>query len=403
MLHYSKVLIGVIVAALGLPGLRSHAAAPESLNGYLREGRVSAGLTAYANPSNDEQRFALAMLQTLDGLQKFSAGMSKLGIRRDTARHLPFFRVAMPDVDQTKISTASPAEIAKLFTQFRAALRQANKTLTGVGTNDFVVEVNLSKVRLDLDGDGVCGPEETLLSSLSQVAGFGRGPQEGDDLVVRFDSADAAWLQGYTHFLSGFVDLLLAYDWSPVWNQCAHRLFYKPEPMPAIARFTSGARSPEWVDFIAAVHDMRLQLVEKDGVGRARDEFKSMIACSRVCWQRALAETDNNKEWLPSPKQTDLRSAKITQAEVDGWMQVLDEMEQIASGRKLLPHWRFNPGMGVNVDKLVQSPPQLDLVLADSGFRIDSLLRRGAGKRCSQVASAYATVWARFLQVCNME
>jgi hypothetical protein len=293
--------------------------------------------------------------------------MHELGIRTDAARDLPFFRIAMPAREPDKVKPATPAQIARVFTAFRASLRQANKTLAGASTNEFGVEVNLSKVKLDLDGDGVCGPEETLLHSLGRVTGFGRGPQEDTDLIVRFDSADAAWLQGYTHFLSGFLDLLLAYDWSPVWNQCAHTLFYKPEPMPAIARFTAQERSMQWVDLIAGVHDMRLLVVDKDGVRRAREEFKSMIGCSRVCWQRALAETDNNKEWLPSPKQTGPAETKITQAEVDGWMKVLDELEQIASGKKLLPHWRLHPGIGVNVDKLVESPPQLDLVLLIQG------------------------------------
>jgi hypothetical protein len=122
------------------------------------------------------------------------------------------------------------------------------------------VVVNLSQARLDFDGDGKVSPEEMLTTSMGRVLGINAPQQQaGGDLVVRFDSADAMWLQAYTHFLSGMLDLLLAYDWRPVWDQCAHLVFLHPEPAPQIARFSQlGPGFEKWVDIVAAVHDMRL-------------------------------------------------------------------------------------------------------------------------------------------------
>ena len=377
--------IAMIRNPLILPGLlllaiSGAASTPETLDGFLREGRIKEGLTAYAAPSGNAGQFSLGVLQALDGLQQFSAGMRNVGINPEFIQSgIPFFRVVVPGRLQNPKEPATPAKVARLFQDLRASLRRANATLARIGDEEFGVEVNLSQVRLDLDGDGQCSTNELLLASLGQTLGLAAQARGGREVVVRFDSADAAWLKGYTHLLSGMLDLLLAYDWRPVWDQCAHVVFLHPEPRPPLARFSQeGPVFLQWADLIAAVHDMRLNLMDKDGPRRARDEFKAMISCSRICWQRVLAETDDQKEWLPSPRQTGPGGAQITQDQVDGWQRVLDELDAIANGKKLLPHWRMKPGVGINVEKLVASPPPLDLVLLIQGSALVPYLEEGA-------------------------
>jgi hypothetical protein len=70
-------LIGLGLLVLALP---VRASTPEPLDAFLRDGRIKAGLAAYADPSDNVGRFSLAALQTLDGLQQFSAGLNSLGI-----------------------------------------------------------------------------------------------------------------------------------------------------------------------------------------------------------------------------------------------------------------------------------------------------------------------------------
>jgi hypothetical protein len=372
-----KHLLRLGLLLLAIPGAAS---TPETLDGFLREGRIKEGLTAFATPSGEAGRFSLGVLQALDGLQQFSAGMHNVGINPAFIQSgIPFFRVVVPGRLQNPKEPATPAKVARLFQDLRASLRRANATLAKVGDEEFGVEVNLSQVRLDLDGDGQCSTNEMLLVSLGRTFGLPAQARDSRDVIVRFDSADAVWLKGYTHFLSGMLDLLLAYDWRPVWDQCAHVVFLQPEPLPPMARFSQGGQGfDQWVDLIAAVHDMRLNLIDKDGPRRARDEFKTMVTCSRICWQRVLAETDDQKEWLPSPRQTGPSGATITQAQVDAWKRVLDELDAIASGKKLLPHWRMKPGVGINVEKLVASPPPLDLVLLIQGSALIPYLEEGA-------------------------
>jgi hypothetical protein len=102
-----------------------------------------------------------------------------------------------------------------------------------------------------------------------------------------------------------------------------------------------------------------------------------MIACSRLCWQRVLAETDDDHEWLPSPKQTGPGGTKVTQQQIDGWIKVLDELDAILAGKKLLPHWRVKNGTGINVAKLVASPPKLDLILFIQGSALVPYFEEG--------------------------
>ncbi len=371
----------VYLAQLGLLLLAVPVGAgtPPAVDGFLREGRIKEGLAAYASAANNAERFSLAVLQALSGLQHFSASMSTLGINPEFVQSgIPFLRVVVPKPGQLSKEPATPEKIAKAFQALRASLRQANTTLAGMSAEDFGVEINLGQVHLDLDGNGKVSPEETLTRSLGRILGIAAPVPPEADLIVRFDSADAMWLKAYTHLLTGMLDLLLAYDWRPVWDQCAHLVFLHPEPTPAITRFSAPLPGmSRWVDLIAAVHDMRLELVDKAGPRRAREQFRAMIASSRICWQRVLAETDNDREWLPSPKQTGPSGTKVSQGQVEGWQRVLDELEAVAAGKKLLPHWRVQEGTGINVDKLVASPPPLDLVLLIQGSALVPYLEAG--------------------------
>jgi hypothetical protein len=353
------------------------------LDTFMRDGRLQDGIAAHAAPKGNAERFSLAVLQALDGLQQFGTGISKLGIDTEMARDLPFLRTATPK-QQPAASTdvATPEKVAGLFLKLKASLQQANATLAAMNEEPFVVEVNFSQARMDLNGDGTVATNEMLLASLGRPLGMRSGAPAGADIVIRFDSADAVWLKGYTHFLTGLLDILTAYDWMPVWSQCAHVIFRNPQPLSPLVQGVGNGdkRSRDMTkiaDLIAGLHEMRLELVRKDGLRHARDEFRSMIACSRVCWQRVLAETDNDHEWLPSPSQTGPGGAKITSQQIEGWQQVLDEMDAVLTGKKLLPHWRLSAGRGINVDKMVNAPPRFDPVLLIQGAAFIPYIEEG--------------------------
>lgn len=91
---------------------------------------------------------------------------------------------------------ATPETVAQLFTDFRSALQKANRTFAGIDEREFKVQVNLSKVRLDFDGDGVVSSNETLIAVFGRAFSLPPGAETNGDIVVVFDSADAMWFNG---------------------------------------------------------------------------------------------------------------------------------------------------------------------------------------------------------------
>ncbi len=351
--------------AVGLVAASNLMAAESPLNDFLKRGELDKALTAFAQPKTDADRFSLAAAQVLASVRDFSAGFNKLSIHPNLRMSgLPFLRAIIQDESAGRGNVATPQAVASLFRELKAGLQRANTTLSQVmGKEDFGVQINFNEACADFSGDGKINPEtESLQAAFGRILGL--EPNRAEPVIVRFDRADAAWLKGYTHFLSGVLDLLASYDWMPVWNQCAHIIFLNPEPVPGMAKVEDPRASwDKWPDLIAAIHDMRLEPVDVEGPKRFRDSFLMMIAESRICWQRALEEKDNVNEWLPNPSQKGPRGLTVTRAEIDGWFKVLDELEAIARGKKLLPHWRLRGKLGINVDKFVAAPPKLDLVL----------------------------------------
>jgi hypothetical protein len=167
------------------------AAAPRTLDAYLSEGRVQDGMVAFANAKDNAGRFSLALLQALDGLQQFSAGSGKLGVSGEALRGgLPFFRVMMPmsmpppGARSGPAPVATPEQVAALFTALRDSLKAANATLATMDAKEFKARVNLSRARLDFDGDGIVASDEMLMAKMGRVLGLPTQTPPGQDLLL---------------------------------------------------------------------------------------------------------------------------------------------------------------------------------------------------------------------------
>lgn len=339
------------------------------LQSYLRDGRIREGLIRFQNDPSSEGLFSLAVLQSLNGLQELSEGLHKIGILPEFLKQgIPFFQLIPPGRLTSSPDPATPEKVSALFRSLHRSLKHANATLSRMDDQEFQVKVNLTRIRIDFDGDGELTDGEGLLHAFQRsfrIRGIQNLPEE---LWIGFDRADATWLKAYTHLSLAFLEGLSAYDWRPVWNQFAHVLFQNPEPRPSIAPIIN--RSQDfgiWADWIAAIHAMDLQCVDPQAGMRALFQFQQMLACSRLSRDRVLAETDNDAEWLPSPSQQGPLGARITRQQMDSWKDVLDELDAITEGRQLLPHWRYRSGIGINLRKLAEDPPKLNLLLMIQG------------------------------------
>lgn len=378
------VLLGMVLLG-GIFCCASVSAATEEvstrLDAFLKEGKLEEGLQHFADATDNQDLFALGMLQALDGLQAFSAGLNRFPYRQDgILRDIPFLRFGGRLPASAESETITPERLGVLFRDLRAALRLANATLARMNEDPFKVQLNLSQLRFDINGDDVVAPEETLVSVLGRALNMPAPRRDRQDVVVRLDLADGIWLKGYTHVLTGLLEVLLTYDWLPLWPYAAPMLFadYAPvSPMAEVVVRDAPMGMGSWLDAIALLHAMQLDVSDESGLRRAKEAFLGVVACSRASWALILAETDDDMEWIPSSSQTGPGGARIAQAEIDAWLGILDELEAVLKGDVLLPHARMRADRGIHIPTLVENPPRLDLVMLVHGSALVSYIEQG--------------------------
>ena len=143
-------------------------------------------------------------------------------------------------------------------------------------------------------------------------------------------------------------------------------------------RRANGLPVNEILDAIAAIHLMNFPVSEPKRMTAALVHLNSVITLSRESWKGYLAETDDDHEWIPNPKQTGvIPNVKVTDEMVQGWMGFLNEAESILAGKKLVPFWRGKPGKGVNIRRVFTEPRPFDLVLWVQGTAAVPYLEEG--------------------------
>jgi hypothetical protein len=287
----------------------------------------------------------------------------------------------------------SPEKIS--YAQFRAILEkwvtnldQVNKTLSELSESEAHLPLKLALIRLDLSGDDKADETEALWKIFSRMTRGAQGvsPQEAEQFVLGLDRADAHWLHGYCHLLAGLAEFSLAHDFKDSFERTAHLVFPQVESPYDFLRHPAANQdwvSPEFrytiADAIAWVHLVNWPVVEPDRMKSARQHFLSMIERSRAMWKSAEAETDNDNEWIPNPRQRSvLAGIQINADMVAGWHDFLNEAEALLRGDKLVPFWRGDAGTGVNLRRAFDEPRTFDLVLWIQGTAANPYLEQGA-------------------------
>ena len=150
----------------------------------------------------------------------------------------------------------------------------------------------------------------------------------------------------------------LAYDGQGVFDVFAHRLFKHVKTPHEFLLEPNRNPNQGWFDIeeisdvIAAIHMLRFPLVEPKRMAVALGHFEQTLSLSRQMWERTLAETDDDREWVPNPKQKGAINIPVTQEMIDNWLRAVDEMESILQGKKLLPFWRGKLTRGVNLRRV---------------------------------------------------
>ena len=376
---------------------------PAGVARFLYEGRLADGATSMQNvlkttPQNAEARFSLGVIQFLQAVEKLGQDQHRFGLLGNRRAAIPFMRLPIPE--NPKPERLSYAKARRMLQDFMDGLKVAEATLAETKPTGVKLPLKIGQVRLDLDGDGVGTDEESLWRVLQALQNGGRTNEAApnvNEFVIAFDDGDVLWLRGYCHVMSALGEVVLAYDMKDQFERTAH-LFYPDVETPyqfLIAEGTgpfNGFNTQNVLDVIALIHTISYECIEPDRMKASLQHLESVISLSRDSWKLINAETDDDHEWLPNPKQTSVMGGMRVSPEMQTeWHAFLDEAEAILQGKKLLPFWRgieggamifdgnlpANPDLGVNLRKVFMEPTRFDLVLWLQGTGLQPYLEKG--------------------------
>jgi hypothetical protein len=353
---------------LSLAGPSRGAELPD-FEALLRQGKIADAQTQLeshlaAHADDDNARFALGIVQTLRAAERLMQCLYHYGLDPRWRNNLPFLRLPVPD-------NPSPEPITnKAFRQtiadFAADLAAAEATLAEIKSADVKLPLAVGTYRLDFNADGQATDFETLWRVLARMVDVDRvTSKEAEVFVIAADKADVHWLRGYCHLMQAVCEVHLAHDTQDLHDHCAH-LFFPTAKMRYRVPLDDDPKSWEWIrDAIAFIHLFRFPVAEPERMKTAHEHLLAVIAQSRESWAAIDAETDDDREWIPSPDQKNVAipGARISAEMVKGWQLALDEAEAILKGEKLLPFWRGKETRGVNLKRVFHEPQTFDLVL----------------------------------------
>lgn len=366
----------MVVCMLCLAG-PVRAAVPDT-DAILESGKFDEGIVALEahlkqQPQDDNARFGLAVVQFVQSAQ---------GMARKLVAYGP---ITYGDEELQRLFGGTPApkedltypRLREIIQEWLQDLTRIEATLAKIKPDEVRLPLHVARIPLNFSRNGA--------QSLTLVPFLGRmGQARPEDVVIAFDRADVDWMRGYCHLLSALCEIGLAYDGQELFDVVAHRSFKHvktphkfllDEPRPREGG--SWFNFEEIADVIAAIHVLRFPVKEPQRMEIALKHIEQTMVLSRSMWKRVLAETDDDREWIPSPMQTNAVGARVTQEMVDHWIIALDEAEAIVQGKKLLPFWRGKKTYGVNLRKAFLKPGPFDVVLWVQGAAATPYLEEG--------------------------
>ena len=353
---------------------------------YLTSGKLSDGVTALKSqlkkvPDDDEARFGLGVVQFFQSFEHLGANLYKYGLRTEGA--FRGMRTPIREVfpQNPKPDTISYADVRQILQTWINDLNAAEKTLSAVKDPKVTLPLHVAKIKIDLTGT-------RKLIDASYLMGANNTPDRqnvANKFVIGFDRGDADWLAGYCNFLCAWGEIMLAVDGQEIFNCTSHLFFEKVDtPYPFLME---GSRNfndvmrfnrPLISDILAFIHLWRFEMKEPARMKAALAHLEDMQLHAKSMWKYYLAETDDENEWIPNPKQTGVMQIKISQEMVDTWLAVLDETSLVLQGKKLIPFWRGKPGkQGVNLRRVFTEPRIIDPFLWVQGTAAAPYLEEG--------------------------
>ena len=391
----------LILALLATPALADRASISVEL-GTTGLKLTEARLAALPSPTS-EDLFALAGIRFLSGVETALQLRWQTGMRADWSE-LPILRLPIPENPTAR--PFQPADFITLLTTLDTQMQASRAALTQLGDKPFALDIAMSDLWFDINMNGTrdAGEDVTSVAGIT-LEGAGRiTTVDVIDPIVRFDTADAAWLSAYTNFLSGFVNVALAYDPAPA----IQRVLDSSDAIYALWGTTPPTNALDMmfgrqVDRIAMVLHALAQTPDATLTRKAHAQFLAMIAENRRFWALVGQETDNDHEWVPNDRQTSALGIIMPPGTAERWQAVLADGEKLLTGELLIPHWRYGAEAGINLKKLFENPVPIDLITFTQGEGLLPFAEKGpraspfAWNEFSRIVEGDAMLFALFL------
>ena len=337
-------------------------------------------LAALPAPS-DADRFALGGVRFLRSVEQALQLRWQTGLS-DQLTMLPFLRLPIPE--NPAPTAFDPAAIATLFKNVSTGMDAAREALSEIApTAECGVEIAFKDIWFDINSNTTRDTGEDLLNVMGpMIMGFqwdARDPATPAP-VIRFDVADAAWLSAYTHLLGGLSDMILAYDpTAPVTRITDARTAMTklgtiaPDPVFGMG----GGASMDGVDYFAMILATLNQTPDSAKMLSAQTHLLAMVTDNRRFWAEVATETDNDKEWIPKDGQTSAMGIELPPGTGPTWLGVLSDFEALLKGEKLIPFWRINGPVGVDIAAMFTDPRAIDVAAWIQGEGAVPYLKQG--------------------------
>jgi hypothetical protein len=380
-MNFTAIVLAITVTCASLSAEPPKQSAP-LVEEFLFKGDLAGGekaLTEAIKKSSDpdDLKFQLGALQFIRAVERAAQSFNHYGLV-DFHGILPFPQAAPSPSRPPK--AISYNDCRKIMETWLSDLQRAEATLAQVKKADVKLPLHFAMIRLDFDGDGKSNEDETLWKIFARM-GAGATAQSAADFVIDFDLADAVWLRGYCHLLMAIDEFLLAHDFQELFERTCHIIFAKVKS--PYEYLQSGPKIFEMghfdiADVIAFVHLINFPIKDAARLKNVLTHLESMTKLSREMWKLVMAETDDDHEWIPNPKQTSvIPGGKVTEEMVNDWSVFLNELDDILAGKKLIPFWRSADDRGINIRKVLMDPRPFDLVLWVQGSAALPYLEKG--------------------------
>ena len=309
-------------------------------------------------------RFLLGATRFLGGVEAALHARWRLGVAEQVG---PFPLLRLNLAPNPEPEAFDPAFVETIFADLLVAMQAAREPLAEIGDgDDFTVRVDLARIWLDINGSGARDSGEGVIEIAA--SGFGFRPQGAEVTpeelapdIVDFDTADAAWLHAYADVLSGFGELVLAFR--P--TEAIARVMAAEQRIAEMASGRTGQAGlgipDDWI-VRPAVYVRAIQVRPDAGRLEAmRGHMWRMTEQNRVFWRRVDMETDDSAEWIPHDRQTGAMGVEFPDGAGAAWLEVLADAERVLEGELLIPFWRIDADFGINLKRVIEEPPVIDI------------------------------------------